>query len=69
MGGLDFALESLPNLRRAGFLQEELYGLLEIVLALHDGTALACDVQFRAQCNIAIPFALYYSGRARLRHF
>ncbi len=66
---VDFALKSVPNLRRAGLLQEELYGLLKIVLALLDRIALACNVQFRAQCNVAIPFALYYSGKARLcRH-
>lgn len=67
---VDFVLKSLPNLRRAGFLQEELNGLLKIVLALLDGIALACNVQLRAQCNVAVPFALYYGREARLcRHY
>ena len=66
---VDFALEAPPNLGRAGLFQEELYGLLEIVLAFLDGIALACNVQLRAQCNVAISFALYYCGQARLcRH-
>ena len=64
---IDFALKTLLDLRWAGLLQEELYSLLQIMLTLLDRIPLACNVQLRAQGNIAVPIALYDCGQAARR--
>src|SRR5260370_25861469 len=55
---VELALEALPDLTLARRLEEEGDRLLDVVASLLDAVALAGNVEFGAQGNVAVPFAV-----------
>ena len=59
---VELALEALPDLTLARSLEEKGDRLLDVVASLLDVVALAGNVEFGAQGNIAVPFAVDPGG-------
>src|SRR2546426_8402093 len=55
---VELALEALPDLTLARSLEEDGDRLLDVVASLLDVVALAGNVEFGAQGNVAVPFAV-----------